>query len=462
MLPYQPGITPLTSWLNAPLDETVTGQGFFGSSLGSEFGSNFVTTHSIPRHPIVSLAAFQHSMANGFNRLRASIRTEHAMARLPLLPHISHAIGNSRACSLIGPEETEGALPDSPHPLADHSYLANRELWDDYFLSGIAPQPRPAFAQEKDQKTVALEFFEGESSLPVTRYFPVVDSEGAGDLVSRFFEGGRPTAEAVAEVAAHLRVDGLFNVNSTSVEAWKAMLGALRDQQAVVRDEGGSESLVEAEGTTPVSGVFSPLDVVIEDNGAMDREQWSGRRILTDEQIEALAEAVVREVRKRGPFLNLADFVNRRVGRDKDLAQAGAIQSALDSDEVPINREQNRDREVQTAVAGRFAFPEAEQGAMHEGAPSMVSQADILTPIAPVLSARSDSFIIRAYGEAVDADGEVVATAYCEAVVERQRDYVDASEDPELRPDRLTRDVNRRFGRRFEMASFRWLHPGEI
>ena len=57
MMPFETKIIGLTSWLDAPLDESVTGQGYFGSSLGSEFGSSFVTTHSVPRQPIVSLGS---------------------------------------------------------------------------------------------------------------------------------------------------------------------------------------------------------------------------------------------------------------------------------------------------------------------------------------------------------------------------------------------------------------------
>jgi hypothetical protein len=172
-MPYEPSVKSLTSWLNAPLDESLNGQGFFGSSLASQFGSGFVNTHSIPRQPITSLAAFQDSFANGFNRLRTALPSgniEHTMADLPLMPHISHAIGNSLASSLIPPDKSENNLPNYPFPLADHSYLANRALWDDWFLSGIAPQPSPAFTQNRDQKTVATDFFSSKKALPTTRW----------------------------------------------------------------------------------------------------------------------------------------------------------------------------------------------------------------------------------------------------------------------------------------------------
>jgi hypothetical protein len=462
LLPYQPGITPLTSWLNAPLDESTSGQGFFGSSLSSQFGSSFVNTHSVPRQPIVSLAAFQDSFANGFNRLTESTGSEHAMARLPLLPQISHAIGNSLAPSLIAPDKTEGNLEKNPRPLADHSYLANRALWDDWFLSGIAPQPSPAFAQNRDQKTVANDFFSGKTPLPVARYLPELAGQQASQLVASFFAGNLPNDTAVTNVASHLRVDGMFNVNSTSVEAWKTLLGTLKGQQIVVRDESGVETIAPRDNNTPIAKVGATRNIITTDDPVMNRDQWNGRRTLTDDEIEALAKAIVKEVRKRGPFLSLADFVNRRVGTDKTLAKAGAIQSALDSDETPINKKQNTSRSVTAVSANRLLFPEAEKGAMHYGSPSLVKQADILTPVAPVLSARSDSFIIRTYGEAVDRSGTVTARAWCEAVVERDREFVDSTDKAETQAASLTRDANKSFGRRFNVISFRWLNSSEI
>jgi hypothetical protein len=353
--------------------------------------------------------------------------------------------------------------------LADHSYLANRELWDDYFLSGITPQSAPAFADPRDQETVALEFFRDGTSLPVARYLPDTGGIEPADMLSSFFSDGIPTVESINQVASHLRVDGMFNVNSTSVEAWKAMLGSLKGRPIVVRSEDGEESIVAVDDTPvakiPVANMYAPHDTVIKDEDASipDRNShWDGRRELSEGEINALALAIVKEVRKRGPFLNLGDFINRRVGDNVDLARAGAIQSALDADDTGINTEQNSDRSVANAVANRMEFPEAEKGPIHYGAPSLVKQGDILTAIAPVLSARSDSFIIRAYGESLDSSGRVVAKAWCEAVVERTRDFIDPADEPHVMPDDLTSSTNRIFGRQFNIVSFRWLNPKEI
>ena len=53
------------------------------------------------------------------------------------------------------------------------------------------------------------------------------------------------------------------------------------------------------------------------------------------------------------------------------------------------------------------------------GVPLEINQANILLPLAPKLSARSDTFRIRAYGEVRDADDNIIASATCEAVVQR-------------------------------------------
>jgi hypothetical protein len=467
MLPYEYVVTPLTSWRNRHLEVSSNGSGFFGGGLNAEFGTPQVITHSIPREPLWSLAAFQHSFANGFLTQRPQYGYASLVAREPLLPQISHAIGNSMAPSVLPPNRTEGTLPGG-RPLADHSYLANRALWDDWFLSGIAPQTAPSFSPRRSQVVVANDFFSGKGSLPVERYrLADIGPEQLKALPGQLFAGTLPSARAADLVASLIRVDGMFNINSTSVEAWKALLGATRRQPVAVADPLGVESVSPAStSATPVVGLLTPRDVVSPGGSnvdVLDPAQWTGRRELSDEEIDRLAEAIVRQVRLRGPFLSLADFINRRVGNDHDLARCGAVQAALDDPSVPINEAYGSgNRAVHTSTAARFAFPKAEEGALSSGIPGVVKQADILTPIAPVLSARSDSFIIRAYGETTDANGKVLARAWCEAVVERQRDYFDTSELPETRAAALNSNVNKLFGRRYEVLSFRWLHPEEI
>jgi Tfp pilus assembly protein PilX len=73
--------------------------------------------------------------------------------------------------------------------------------------------------------------------------------------------------------------------------------------------------------------------------------------------------------------------------------------------------------------------------------------AQILTAVGPMLTVRSDTFRLRAYGEALNpADpAKIEVSAYCEAIVQRTND---------LAPNGL--------GRKFVILYFRWLGPDDI
>ena len=284
-------------------------------------------------------------------------------------------------------------------------------------------------------------------------------------MLAKLINGSSPTSGAGALSGSLIAVEGMFNVNSTSLEAWKAMLSSLRTRTIEGQTNGGDTQISSSSITTPNVGLFNPSKAkVTTDKGSLDEEtlnaQWSGIHMLSDTEIAALAKAIVSEVRKRGPFLSLADFVNRRVGTDKTLALSGAIQSALDSDDVTINKPFRTGNRAATGVEPGLVFPEAERGAAAYGIPGYVKQADILTPIAPLLSARSDTFVIRACGAKTNSAGTtVIAKAYCEAVVQRSPNYVDSSQDMNT-PAAGT--INTTHGRRFEIVSFRWLSSSEI
>jgi len=83
----------------------------------------------------------------------------------------------------------------------------------------------------------------------------------------------------------------------------------------------------------------------------------------------------------------------------------------------------------------------------------------VLQVIGPALSARSDTFVIRSYGDAVDSTGRVTARAWCEAVVQRVPEPVQP-DDSGINPRRTPGSGD--FGRRFIITSFRWLSEQEI
>lgn len=450
--PYEINIEPVISWKSDKLEVSPNGQGYFGGSMNAEYGSTYVVTNSIPRAPLISLGALQHAFANGFHTTKLHEN------RLPLLPEISHPIGNSHAPSAIPPDQVRAQLPtqSAKRDLADHSYLANLALWDDWFFSSVAPNP----TENKSQKDIAKKFLETGGGLPVSRYFAETNGKTSAETLGKLFNGDKPTNPATKLMASLMRVEGLFNVNSTSVEAWKAMLSSLAGQATIERDELGGLKVKtigkDKLSSTALLSARPPADA----DDAGPGTYWDGGRQLDETEIEQLAQAIVREVRKRGPFLSLADFANRRVGSDKKLALAGALQAAIN--QTSINHEYEKaGRDVLDTTAGRFAFPDAEKGAISQGIAGILDQADVLTPIAPVLSARSDSFVIRSYGEALDSTGKVKAKAWCEAIVERGNPYVDPADSAEVEASKLNQ-VNRTFGRPYRVISFRWLTPNEV
>ena len=86
--------------------------------------------------------------------------------------------------------------------------------------------------------------------------------------------------------------------------------------------------------------------------------------------------------------------------------------------------------------------------------------------LAPRLTARSDTFRVRGYGEVRDADDNIIARAICEAVVQRLPEYVDTETDPNNNEPwdegDILNDTNKIYGRRFDIQNFRWLDESEI
>ncbi len=367
----------------------------------------------------------------------------------------------------------------------DHVLLLNDALWDDYFVSSLADQTRPG-ASVSDSLAENLEKLADGEELANARYVPYLGGR-AGDEVRADLDA----EDGYLKAAAHLMVEGMFNVNSTSVDAWHALFAGIRERQVVFRDRSGNlkpvavpsgkrialsrfnTATTDQEGTDPEFGVSR-------DDGM---QAWSGVRFLDDDQLRKLAEECVKQVKQRGPFLNFSEFINRRLSND-DLGIMGAVQAAIDYDDdspdpnsINYPFKSNSDFMLEESDLGRHAFatPEAAVGSRFAGIPGYVIQSDLLKPIANTLSVRDDTFRIRAYGDSLDQNGNVVARAWCEAIVQRVPEYTDESDTPETPARTLDSGgefssiddsdltpANRRFGRKFVIESFRWLNASEV
>jgi hypothetical protein len=365
----------------------------------------------------------------------------------------------------------------------DHAFLLNDALWDDYFVSSLADQTRPG-ASGAISLSENLQRLVERKDLINSRYV----YESGGKSVAQA-KADMEAADGYLKAARHLMVDGIFNVNSTSSAAWFALFAGIRERDLVYRDNSGSLRTVSIPlgkrialsrfGTeTSDKEMDDPEHGVVMPDGS---NGWSGVRFLDDNQLRILAEECVKQVKRRGPFLNFSEFINRRLS-DDELGHMGALQAAIDyddqspdSDSINGRFKNGQDYMMKASDLGNhdFATPEAAEGSRFAGIPGYVIQSDLLRPIGNSLTVRDDTFRIRAYGDAVDVGGKIIARAWCEAVVQRLPEYLDPANDPSVPARVMTADgtftdnseitaTNRLFGRKFQIESFRWLSSSEI
>ena len=465
-----------------------------GRNIGSG-GSNVMIQRRIPLTAPLSLGAFQNAIAGGFcdhfyeNSLRVSIggtgltvgadpmpTTSAAAGALTgnvhALPLVSKAIGNSHSLPHLELDEVyragsevsvaripaNGSAMGSGKIATDHSWMVNTALWDSWYISSIADGTHSSAPSSwKSDNRSSREQFEDLANLSGrlrnTRYL-FHPHKSPTDAVTDIFDGNSLKDSAITDLSKYLLVDGAFNVNSTSIQAWTAFLSSIRDQ-----------SIKTSNGSDPFNHPLGTIGYAANTATSGTTGDWAGMRNLSNAEIEVLAEKIVDEVKGRGPFLSMADFVNRRPNSATKAQQLlGALQSAIDLS--GLNDRFNAGSHV--SVGNGFA---AYPGSIQDepvptraiGAAGYLTQGDLLTAFGSQIAVRSDTFTIRGYGDARDPSGKVLATAWCEAVVQRVPEYVDPINDPEARAEDPTfSPTNEIFGRRFVICSFRWLQKSEI
>ncbi len=295
----------------------------------------------------------------------------------------------------------------------------------------------------------------------------------------------------------HLLQAGGFNINSVLPEAWQAMLSGLRfsQSQAFSRAAIDNKSSVNAytgSQPDPTSGSSVTAEVLTDQTLADDADPitnpiggpaffrfpqsaqetyyWENTNIdgdfkkqafrqgvrggdqpvdgstlqtLTTAQIELLADAVVTRLRQHasaaGPYRSLQQFL----APDAAWSGRNLLEQAIDDAGInpaaiaPINP---------VANTGDIGFSSL-----------TLTSADIMTALAPYLRTRSDTFVVRTYGESLNpVTGEVEGRAWCEATVQRFPEPLDPTETNVASPSATG------FGRAFRITRFRWLSPSDI
>ncbi len=405
----------------------------------------------------------------------------------------------------------------------EESWMANAALFDRFFLSGAAPVIRRGadVTEVKSLENVLDDFAAGQGKLanPRTWLFAQRDEE----TVRRMLRNHR-------QIAGTILSEGTFNVNSTSVPAWAALLASAK------RNALGSANELQPAATTNARfprAVRADAADVSSGNNITEARSWTGLATLSDDQIWTLARFIVEEmrnrmrfnhryeyglrasppldihyvIRNRGaevplPFIGLSQFLNRFncAPYANDVAWQGCLQNAILRADTAGANLSNRSTPLLAApafgpmqasgntIAGAIPYvfvpsnatatdprvnPTQNRNHLLRAAPTSLTQADILAAVGSSLSTRSDTFVIRCFGDAADPldPSKTLASCWIEAVVQRIPEFCDPSQPPETevsspndgqRHNPLLSTVNQTLGRRFIILSSRMLGPNDL
>jgi hypothetical protein len=242
------------SWDSDAFQLDPNNRGFVGSGLTAEFGSRYWAGSEQPYWPMIALGLLQNAQVG--NQGLGAWRT---MGTWISGGAIDFAFGNSAGYPGIPVDavinqggDSTASWPTSPSAtgtrfLIDHAYLANWSGWDYYFASSLTRQDTAGFAAHgvtrRDFAQVLDEFMRGAARLPNRRLTWVRNSGETDDAAAwarlmtasvPHVPGGIPAGttrqgdlartDAHGVLARNLLLEGAFNVNSVSQEAWRAVL----------------------------------------------------------------------------------------------------------------------------------------------------------------------------------------------------------------------------------------------
>ena len=326
----------------------------------------------------------------------------------------------------------------------------NTSAWFDcYFFSGLSRSQDPTtFDPTRPLPNPALRVFKPSA---MTKHLAQWQSD-EGDV------------EAMANAPArHLLANNRFNINSTSVDAWAAVLSglSLKDwhypdypEENTMLEQMGMLSLTRSRLFTrfpqTLAQTFDELNAPSHarngsqiENIAPPQFYRRGARHFDQAEIRALAEVVVAGIKQRGrPFFSMEQFLSAQPNSQDSLLEH-AIAAVLS-----INGRQFWDPRWET---NGQRSPRAQHIPIDYFSPGFLTQADIMSAIGPSLAPRSDTFKIRAQSSLLNAAASAPITSTIEAIVQRT---------PE--PLANTSNSNGPQNRRFRILSFKWLKPSEI
>lgn len=440
--------------------------GFGGTGYSSTTGLDSFVYHHIPLHPPIGLLSLRHARLGGGIRpvMAGSENTNNGIY------NIHDAFGNSLITPYVATDAVIGKPSDQTNAggpaftPCDMSWITNAAVADSWFSSSLGAWDKGACATlfpfaAKDAGTMYTDFLSGKSRLPDGRFI----ADNTPD--TKFITGDTARPESYKKIARHLLVEGGFNLNSTSVRAWRAFLasthadtGAGTSKTGLLKNTSGGIVLDPKTDDTTTVATNDVVNEKLTDNpGADAAGRVNGGRILSDAELDRLAAAMVSEVKKRGPFLSVGEFLNRRLETGNNGLK-GAAQEAIDT--AGLN---DHLRDTGRPLTPPALTPNTDIGKVYTASgvnqPGWLSQADLLAPLSSAMTARGDTFVIRVSASSGDAAD---ARATMEITVRRTYAHLDTADADETELLALTKPANRAFGRRFVVVATRWLTDGEI
>ena len=274
-----------------------TGRGEFLSGHSANNGTHFGTLFEVP------LAPFQSLMTLNSANLAAGTR----------LPHFFAPVGSSYVHPLMkGTSPVESG--SEGYQYADHSFLLNSSLFDGFYCSGLQSHAPSSIGGSGESATAIISLFIATSDPSQAGTSPLYDVR----LRAHLPDGKTPSEAESAlkapggykDAAAFQLVDGSFNVNSTSIPAWKAVLSSMSGEGAPILTLPAtlSSSSIIAESalarkTDSAGARFSRLRLP---GGQANREDedgfWRGPIDIDSDQLDSLAKEIVAQVKLADHF----------------------------------------------------------------------------------------------------------------------------------------------------------------
>lgn len=314
-------------------------------------------------------------------------------------------------------------------------------LFDETFLSGLGPD---------------------DTSPDPTQHelFPNHRLRNAAEITGETAPELNTILQAEENSAQYLVTEGAFNVNSTSASAWAAILGSMYFEDwevANIDDTNGDlieetptrtadlgqailrfpQSAQEVFHTGLYANEFQPPTEFFR-LGAKYFEDASDENDIAPytDLGEAIAERIRERIRALGPFTSMEEFLSP---------------VALDTFVDPNAPDENLSLLERAILDVSELNTSADEGEIWHHTSSFLSQADVMTGIAPIANVRGDTFYIRSVGlSQIGLSSANQATAICEARVQRIPQTVDPNDDI-LQPD------ENGLGRQFKIVSIRWV-----